>query len=114
MVKIKVNVKTKNDSIPSDTTKRKMPIVVDPKLHPHPRYHDTNVGDIRFRIKTTKKDTVKELFYWHHVLTGSCEQGRLSFCINKGIDIEKDSFTIYEFIELTKESYNGDIIKKLL
>ena len=69
MVKIKVNVKTKNDSIPSDTTKRKMPIVVDPKLHPHPRYHDTNV---------------------------------------------KDSFTIYEFIELTKESYNGDIIKKLL
>ena len=47
MVKIKVNVKTKNDSIPSDTTKRKMPIVVDPKLHPHPRYHDTNVGDIR-------------------------------------------------------------------
>ena len=29
-------------------------------------------------------------------------------------DIEKDSFTIYEFIELTKESYNGDIIKKLL
>ena len=62
----------------------------------------------------TKKVSAKELFYWHHVLTGSCEQGRLSFCINKGIDIEKDSFTIYEFIELTKESYNGDIIKKLL
>lgn len=48
MVKIKVNVKTKNDSIPSDTTKRKMPIVVDPKLHPHPRYHDTNVGDATY------------------------------------------------------------------
>ena len=62
----------------------------------------------------TKKVSAKELFYWHHVLTGSCKQGRLSFCINKGIDIEKDSFTIYEFIELTKESYNGDIIKKLL
>ena len=62
----------------------------------------------------TKKVSAKELFYWHHVLTGSCEQGRLSFCINKGIDIEKDSFTIYEFIELTKESYNGYIIKKLL
>lgn len=58
MVKIKVNVKTKNDSIPSDTTKRKMPIVVDPKLHPHPRYHDTNVGDIRFKVKF-EKDTVK-------------------------------------------------------
>ena len=62
----------------------------------------------------TKKVSAKELFHWHHVLTGSCEQGRLSFCTNKGIDIEKDSFTIYEFIELTKESYTGYIIKKLL
>ena len=31
MVKIKVNVKTKNDSIPSDTTKRKMPVITNPK-----------------------------------------------------------------------------------
>ena len=62
----------------------------------------------------TKKVSAKELFYWHHVLTGSCKQGRLSFCINKGIDIDKDAYTIYEFIELTKNSYNGNIIKKLL
>lgn len=32
MVKIKVNVKTKNDSIPSDTTKRKMPVITNPKI----------------------------------------------------------------------------------
>ena len=55
----------------------------------------------------------KELFHWHHVLTGSCKQGRLSFCKSKGIDIENDFFTINEFIELTKDSYGGDIIKKL-
>ena len=59
MVKIKVNVKTKNDSIPSDTTKRKMPVITNPKIRRTPRRDDTNVGDIRFRIKTTKKDTVK-------------------------------------------------------
>ena len=57
--------------------------------------------------------SAKELFHWHHVLTGSCKQGRLSFCKSKGIDIENDFFTINEFIEITKDSYGGDIIKRL-
>jgi hypothetical protein len=61
----------------------------------------------------TKKVSAKELFHWHHVLTGSCKQGRLSFCINKGIDIDKDAYTVHEFIELTQDSYGGDIIRKL-
>ena len=61
----------------------------------------------------TKKVSAKELFHWHHVLTGSCKQGRLSFCINKGIDIDKDVYTVHEFIELTQYSYGGDIIIKL-
>lgn len=61
----------------------------------------------------TKKVSAKELFHWHHVLTGSCKQGRLAFCINKGIDIDKDAYTVHEFIELTQDSYGGDIIRKL-
>lgn len=60
------------------------------------------------------KYSAKELFIWHHVLTGSCKQGRESFCKQHGIDLESDMFTIYEFVELTKDSYGGDIIKKLL
>lgn len=60
-----------------------------------------------------KKYPAKELFTWHHILTGSCKTGRESFCKDKGIDIENDTFTIYEFIELTKNSYKGDIIQKL-
>ena len=40
MVKIKVNVKTKNDSIPSDTTKRKMPVITNPKIRRTPRRDD--------------------------------------------------------------------------
>lgn len=59
------------------------------------------------------KYPAKELFTWHHVLTGSCKQGRESFCRKNGIDLDKDMFTIYEFIELTKDSYGGDIIKVL-
>ena len=56
----------------------------------------------------------KDLFTWHHTLTGSCEQGRKSFAKNHGIDVDKGSMTIYEFIELTKNSYGGKIIENLL
>ena len=55
----------------------------------------------------------KDLFYWHHVLTGSCRQGRLNFCKQHDIDLESDMFTVYEFINLTRDSYGGEIIRKL-
>lgn len=60
------------------------------------------------------KYPAKDLFIWHNILTRSCKMGRESFCNDKGIDIDRDKFTIYEFIELTKNSYGGEIIKKLL
>ena len=60
------------------------------------------------------KYSAKELFTWHHVLTGSCKQGRESFCKQHGIDLDEDMFTVYEFVKLTKDSYGGDIIKKLI
>lgn len=60
------------------------------------------------------KYPAKELFYWHHILTGSCRAGREAFCRDHGINLDKDTFTIYEFVSLTQDSYNGDIIKKLL
>ena len=60
------------------------------------------------------KYPARELFTWHHVLTGSCKTGREAFCRDKGIDIDHDTFTIYEFINLTKDSYGGKTIKKLL
>ena len=56
----------------------------------------------------------KELFHWHHVLTGSCKQGREAFCLSHGIDLEKDFFTIYQFVQITKDSYGGGSVKKLL
>lgn len=60
-----------------------------------------------------KKIPAIVLFYWHHFLTGSCKQGRVSFCKNHNIDLNKDEYTVNEFIELTKNSYGGDVIKKL-
>ena len=61
----------------------------------------------------SKKYSAKDLFIWHHVLTGSCKAGREAFCTDKGIDVDNDRFTVYEFIELTKNSYGGDIIRRL-
>lgn len=54
-----------------------------------------------------------DLFRWHHTLTGSCETGRRDFCRSRGIDVDNDSFTLDEFIELTENAYGGGIIKKL-
>ena len=58
--------------------------------------------------------SAKELFHWHHVLTGSCKQGREAFCQSHGIDLEKDFFTIDQFVRLTKDSYRGETIVKLI
>lgn len=55
-----------------------------------------------------------ELFHWHHILTGSCRQGRELFCASREIDLEKDRFTIYQFIKLTGNSYGGETVRKLL
>nr|DAF71978.1 MAG TPA: hypothetical protein [Caudoviricetes sp.] len=54
----------------------------------------------------------RDLFAYHHVLTGSCRMGRESFCEDKGISLD-GSTTVREFVELTKDSYGSDIIRKL-
>ena len=53
-------------------------------------------------------------FEWHNKLTGSCEIGRRSFVKDKNVDLEKDKFTVEEFVEICKDSYGGEIIKSLL
>ena len=59
------------------------------------------------------KIPAKELYDWHHKLTGSCTAGRNHFAQEHGINIEQDQFTVREFIELTENSYGGEVIKQL-
>ena len=54
-----------------------------------------------------------DFFSWHHRLTGSCEQGRKAFAKNHGIDLS-GSMTTSEFLELTKDDYGGDVIKRVI
>lgn len=54
----------------------------------------------------------RDLFAYHHVLTGSCRMGRESFCKDRGLTLDGKT-TVREFVQLTKDAYGGDIIKKL-
>ena len=53
-----------------------------------------------------------DLFTYHHVLTGSCRMGRESFVSDRGLSLDGKT-SVREFVELTKNAYGGDIIKKL-
>ena len=55
----------------------------------------------------------RDFFSWHHRLTGSCLQGRTAFAQDHEIDID-GSMTTKEFLELTKDSYGGDIIRRTI
>lgn len=73
------------------------------------------------RIKEFKKkfpDYNKEynnldLFIAHHELTGSCLMGRKIFMTEHHKTMEGKT-SIKDFIELSKNSYGGNIVKKLL
>ncbi len=54
----------------------------------------------------------RDLFAYHHVLTGSCRMGRESFCKDKGINLD-GSTTVRDFVFLTKDSYGSEIIRRL-
>lgn len=59
------------------------------------------------------KYPARDLYDWHHRLTGSCEMGRNTFAAEHGIDLDSDMFTVAEFVELCGKSYGGEIILKL-
>ena len=59
------------------------------------------------------KYAVTDLFKWHNILTGLCEMGRREFCRSCGLNPQKDSLTVEEFVRLTCNSYGSDVIRQL-
>ena len=57
---------------------------------------------------------VQYFYDWHHRLTGSCDMGRRQFAREHGIDLAKDTMTLDKFLELTKDAYGRDVIRKVL
>ncbi len=73
------------------------------------------------RIDTFLRETDREKAYptqyfydWHHRLTGSCDMGRKQFARDHGVDLEHGMMTLTEFLELTKDAYGGDVIRKVI
>ena len=61
------------------------------------------------------KTYLTQYFYdWHHRLTGSCDMGRKQFARDHGVDLEHGMMTLTEFLELTKDAYGGDVIRKVI
>ena len=68
-----------------------------------------------FKTKFPEFDTPypnRDLFAFHHVLTGSCRMGREQFVSNHGISLDGKT-TVREFVRLTRDSYGGSVIRKL-
>jgi hypothetical protein len=73
------------------------------------------------RIDTFLRETDREKAYptqyfydWHHRLTGSCDMGRKQFARDHGVDLEHGMMTLTKFLELTKNAYGGDVIRKVI
>ena len=69
-----------------------------------------------FLSETDREKTYPtQYFYdWHHRLTGSCDMGRKQFARDHGVDLERGMMKLTEFLELTKDAYGGDVIRKVI
>ena len=71
---------------------------------------------INLFVKTFDFNSVQSnrtFFDWHYALTGSCELGRKRFVKENAIDLNK-SMSTKKFLELTKNAYGGEVIKKII
>ena len=71
--------------------------------------------DAFLRETDREKTYPTQYFYdWHHRLTGSCDMGRKQFARDHGVDLKHGMMTLTEFLELTKDAYGGDVIRKVI
>ena len=64
------------------------------------------------KYKIDQKFTGKFFYDLHHYLTGSCDMGRKTFFEDHNLRLDK-LYSFKDFIALTENAYNGNIIKLL-
>ena len=74
---------------------------------------DEKINLFKEKFSLDMEYPVKDFYDWHNKLTGSCEMGRKAFAKDHDIDIESDTMTVVEFVNLTKNSFGGSIIQQL-
>jgi hypothetical protein len=60
-----------------------------------------------------EKMSVKELYDWHGLITGSCRFGRSAFQKEHHLK-DSDELTLKQFVALTQDAFGGAKIKELL
>ena len=55
----------------------------------------------------------KDFYEWHSNLTDSCKMGRDMFAKEHGLEKLDGKHTVEWFVELTKDAYGGEIIKRI-
>ena len=73
---------------------------------------DKKIAEFRKHFQEDKAYPTKDFYEWHHILTGSCEMGRKQFATEHNIDLN-GTMTLQEFVNLTKNAYGGDVIRRL-
>ena len=73
---------------------------------------EERIANFKEAIKGMDKIPSSLLYDWHTTLTGSCDFGKDEFMRNNSISLD-DEFTLKEFVELTKNNYGGEIIRRL-
>ena len=58
------------------------------------------------------KVAFRDLYTWHHILTGSCTMGRNQFTREHGLDTE-GKYTPRYFMTITRNAYGRDAIRQL-
>jgi hypothetical protein len=74
---------------------------------------DERIAEFIKEFELGKTYPATKFFDWHNKLTGSCEAGRRAFARDKNIDVDTYILTVDEFIDLTINSYGGEVIKAL-
>jgi len=74
---------------------------------------EEKIEEFKKQFNMADKYPAKTFFDWHNKLTGSCLFGRQQFVNENDINLDVDMFTVAEFVELTKNSYGGDVIRKI-
>ena len=73
---------------------------------------DEKINEFLKTFKLDEKYKGHEFYKWHNLLTGSCRMGRESFVRDNNLSLDAD-YTVQEFIDICKNAYGSEMIKKL-
>lgn len=80
------------------------------KAYYHANGIEHAVSDFRKKFNMKDKYKAEDFYEWHAYITQSCEEGREKFTKDNNISFD-DYMTVNEFLDLTRNTIGGDIIK---